>query len=457
MRAKRLTLGGWGRAPVAEVAAFRPERLADLRAALVGSVAPGSGTGLVARGGGRSYGDQALNAGGHVLLTERLDRLLGFDADTGVLVAEPGVTFRELMRVFLPRGWQAPVSPGTGFATLGGALANDVHGKNHDRAGSFGDHVLWFDLMLADGSTRRVAPADDPALFDATIAGMGLTGVVTALAVKLLAVPSNAVDVFERRVDDLDAFMAALKDARATSFYSVGWIDALARGRALGRGILETADPAPAGLAAGAPRRRRVPVDFPGFALNSLTVRAFNAAYYRRVPADGRHRRVPVERFLYPLDALLDWNRIYGRRGFHQFQCVIPDAEAARGIARLLEAVSAAGAASFLAVLKTLGGAGRGMLSFPERGFTLALDLPRRADTPALFERLERLTLDHGGRIYLAKDALVSAAGFARMYPRLGEFRRVLETVDPHARFSSDMARRLLLKPPLAPHVDQAA
>ena len=453
MRAKTLLLGGWGRAPLAEVAAYRPERIADLRAALVGSVA----TGVVARGGGRSYGDQALNAGGHVLLTERLDRLLAFDADTGLLVAEPGVTFRELLRVFLPRGWQAPVSPGTGFATLGGALANDVHGKNHDRSGSFGDHVAWFDLMLADGSTRRVSPADDAALFGATIAGMGLTGIVTALAVRLLKVPSNAVDVFERRMTDLDDFMAALKDARATSFYSVGWIDALARGRALGRGILETADPAPSGLAPAAPRRRRVPVDFPGFALNPLGVRAFNAAYYRRVPADGRYRREPVERFLYPLDALLDWNRIYGKRGFHQFQCVIPDAEAARGIVRLLEAVSAAGAASFLAVLKTLGGEGRGLLSFPLRGFTLALDLPRRAGTPALFETLERITLDHGGRIYLAKDALLSAAGFQRMYPRQAEFRRVLETVDPHARFSSDMARRLLLKPPLGQRVDHAA
>jgi decaprenylphospho-beta-D-ribofuranose 2-oxidase len=453
MRAKPMVLGGWGRAPLAKVAAFRPERIGELRQALVKSI----DSGVVARGGGRSYGDQALNAGGAVVLTERLDRVLGFDPETGVLIAEPGLTFDALLRLFLARGWQAPVSPGTGFATLGGAIANDVHGKNHDRSGGFGDHVQWLDLMLADGSTRRVSPAEDEALFRATIGGMGLTGVITALAVKLMKVPSNAVDLVERRIDDLDGFMAALAEARATAFYSVGWIDALARGRRLGRGILETADPAPAGLTAGAPRRRRVPIDFPGFALNPLSVRLFNAGYFRRVPVSGRRRRETVSQFLYPLDGLLDWNRIYGRRGFHQFQCVIPDAEAARGIVRLLEAVSATGAASFLAVLKTLGGEGRGMLSFPLRGFTLALDLPRRADTPALFGRLERLTLDHGGRIYLAKDALVSADGFARMYPRLSEFRRVLEAVDPKSRFSSDMARRLLLKPPLAPHVDRAA
>jgi decaprenylphospho-beta-D-ribofuranose 2-oxidase len=448
-----MVLGGWGRAPLAKAAAFRPERVSELRAALVRAVDGG----VLARGAGRSYGDQALNAGGFVMLTERLDRVLAFDVETGVLIAEPGVSFRELMRLFLPRGWQPPVSPGTGFATLGGAIANDVHGKNHDRSGSFGDHLLWLDLMLADGSTVVVSPSEHEHLFRATVGGMGLTGVITALALQMLKVPSDAVDLFERRIGDLDAFMAALSETRGTSFYSVGWIDALARGRRLGRGILETADPAPTGVSAKPPRRRRVPVDLPGFALNPLSVRLFNAGYFRRVPSRGRHRRVPVEQFLFPLDAVADWNRIYGKRGFHQFQCVIPDADAPRGVRRLLEAVSGAGAASFLAVLKTLGGAGRGMLSFPLRGFTLALDLPRRDDTADLFAKLEAITLDHGGRIYLAKDALVSAGGFQRMYPEIAAFRRVLETIDPHNRFTSDMARRLLLKPPLAQQVDHAA
>ena len=454
MRAKPLVLGGWGRAPTARLAAFRPERLGELREALVKTAGAG---GLLARGGGRSYGDQALNSGGHVLLTERLDRVLSFDPATGVLVAEPGLSFRTLLRVFLPRGWLAPASPGTGFATLGGAVANDVHGKNHDRNGSFGDHVLWLELVLADGSLRRVSPQDDAALFHATIGGMGLTGIITALAVKLMPAPSNAVDMTARRVGDLDGFMAALSAERARAFYSVGWIDALARGRRLGRGILEIAEPAREGVASSNKAARRVPVDFPGFALNRWSVRAFNAAYFRHVPADGAARREPLEQFLYPLDALVDWNRIYGKRGFHQFQCVIPDDAAPRGIALLLEAVARAGAASFLAVLKTLGGEGRGMLSFPQRGFTLALDLPRRSGTPTLFSRLEAITLDHGGRIYLAKDALLSPGGFQRMYPRLGEFRRVLEEVDPHNRFTSDMARRLLVKPPHDQTIDHAA
>jgi decaprenylphospho-beta-D-ribofuranose 2-oxidase len=453
MRAKQMLLGGWGRTPLATVGAFRPERIGELREALVKTVA----TGVLARGGGRSYGDQALNGGGHVLLTERLDRVLAFDPATGLLVAEPGLTFREVLRLFLPRGWLVPVSPGTGFATLGGAVANDVHGKNHDRNGSFGDHVAWLELLLADGSQRRVSPEQDAALFHATIGGMGLTGIITALAVRLMAVKSNAVDVEARRMGDLDHFMAALSDARARAFYSVGWIDALARGRRLGRGILETAEPAPDGTREPTKAPRRVPIELPGWALNRLSVRLFNEAYYRRVPPAGRTRREPVSQFLYPLDGLRDWNRIYGRRGFHQFQCVIPDEAAPRGVARLLETVSSAGAASFLAVLKTLGGEGRGLLSFPLRGFTLALDLPRRAGTPELFARLEHITLDHGGRIYLAKDALLSPDGFARMYPKLDAFRRVLDAVDPHGRFTSDMARRLLLKPPHAPQLDRAA
>lgn len=440
MRARRIRLSGWGRMPVATVDAYRPERLPEVAACL--AAAPT----VIAHGGGRSYGDQALNAGGAVILTGRLDRMLAFDAATGVLACEPGVTFADVLASFGPRGWQLPVSPGTGHATLGGAVANDVHGKNHDAKGSFGDHVRWLDLALPSGEIRRVEP--DTPLFRATVGGMGLTGVIVGLAVALMRVPSNAVDLTERRVGDLDDFMAALAEARDRVGYSVGWIDALASGRRLGRGIVELADLAPADVAASPKRLRAVPVDFPGFALNPLSVRVFNAAYFHRVPAGGRQRRIPVGRFLYPLDAIGGWNRIYGRRGFHQFQCVIPDAEARMGLVRLLEAVSHAGAASFLAVLKTLGGPGPGMMSFPLRGFTLALDFPHRADTASLLHRLETITLDHGGRVYLAKDSAATAAAIRRMYPELDAFRAVLAEIDPTGKLTSDMARRLQLRAP---------
>ena len=276
---------------------------------------------------------------------------------------------------------------------------------------------------------------------------MGLTGVIVSLCIRMMRVSSRAVAVRERRIADLEEFLAAFEEARRDADFSVGWIDALARGKRLGRGILETAafaDADPDGQARE--KSRRVPMDFPGIALNGLTVGAFNSGYYRRVPRQGRDRTLPATQFFYPLDAVQDWNRVYGKRGFYQFQCVMPDATSSDGIRRALEEISASRSASFLAVLKTLGGEGRGLLSFPMRGYTLALDFPRRTGTEALMERLERIALDHGGRVYLAKDALLSPDGFAAMYPRLDAFRAVLSEVDPQGRFQSDMARRLNLK-----------
>jgi len=440
MRAKSMSLTGWGRHPATQSEAYRPEKLSEAKAILTATDLP-----LLARGSGRSYGDQALNEGGAVILTPRLDRLMSFDAETGELAAEAGIALGDIQRLFVPRGWILPVSPGTGFATLGGAIANDVHGKNHDHVGSFGSHVTWIELMLASGEVRRITFDSDSALFAATVGGGGLTGVILSAGVILAKAPSNAYRVTERRIGDLSGFMAALEETRHTAAYSVGWIDGLARGSSLGRGILETADFAPTSLPDDA-KPKRVPIDFPGFALNSLTVAAFNALYHKRVPATGRERIRHYRDFLYPLDAISDWNRIYGKKGFAQFQCVLPDVTAAAGLKWLLEEVSATRAASFLAVLKTLGGEGRGMLSFPTRGYTLALDFPWKSGTQDLLRRLERITLNHGGKIYLAKDCALSPEGFAEMYPRLGEFRSVLEEVDPTGRFTSDQSRRLQIR-----------
>lgn len=437
MRSKRIDQAGWGRWPAADGPAFRPERLSELTRLVQG------GGAWLARGAGRSYGDQAQISGGNLALTERLDRLISFDPANGELVAEPGVSFAALLKIFLPRGWMVPVSPGTGFATLGGAVANDVHGKNHDRDGSFGDHLLWFDLLMPSGDIHRIDPDSQPALFRATLGGCGLTGIITALCLRLRRVPGNAVNLTETRMRDLDQFLACLLDARQNAAYSVGWIDALAEGRHLGRGILETAEPADR-LAPTPPEKgSSVSFDLPGGALNRFSVKLFNHFYARRVPATGRQRLVSFAEFLYPLDAVGRWNRIYGKRGFHQFQCVLPDDQAAHGLPLLLETIAKAGAASFLAVLKSLGSQGRGYLSFPMRGFTLALDLPHRSGSLELLGRLERLVLDHGGRIYLAKDSAVSAAGLAAMYPDLTEFRTVLAELGGPARFTSAMAHRL--------------
>jgi decaprenylphospho-beta-D-ribofuranose 2-oxidase len=439
---KEMTLAGWGRNAWARVRAARPERRREAVAALAAADARG----ILARGAGRSYGDAALNDGGRLILTGRLDRILAFDADSGEIAVEPGVSFGDLLEVFLPRGFLVPVSPGTAFATIGGAVANDVHGKNHETAGSFGAHVRWLDLLLPSGETVRCSPVTRPALFEATLGGIGLTGIVLAVCFRMSRVPSDAIMLRERRIADLEDFLAAFEDQRVDEPYSVGWIDALARGAALGRGILETGGPAAEGAAVPSARTLALPCDLPTVLLNRGSVRAFNEIYWRRVPAGGRQRRIGCSRFLYPLDAIRDWNRLYGKPGFRQFQCVVPLAEGAYALRRMLETVAAGGNASFLAVLKRMGDEGRGLLSFAMPGYSLALDIPERSGTTALLAQLERIARDHGGRIYLAKDSALSPEGFAEMYPNLARYRSVLETVDPGARLQSDMARRLRVR-----------
>lgn len=444
MRSKQLELGGWGRTTVASVTAYRPERIS----AAADAVKELGTANVIAHGGGRSYGDSAIRTDGSVLLTERLDRILAFDEAEQVVVCEPGISVADMQAFLVPRGYTLPAVPGTGFATIGGLVANDVHGKNHDRHGSFGDHMCWFDLLMADGTITQVAPESDAALFAATIGGAGLTGIIVTVCVKVLPIPSNAVQVTEMRVRDLDHFFELFAEHRDRATYSVGWIDALARGAQLGRGVLELADPSPAGLPSGKRRTLRVPFDMPGPLLNRLTMSAFNAMYYRRAPAGGEVRQKSLTEFFHPLDTVHDWNRIYGSAGFHQFQCVVPEEGGPSGIRRLLEEISSSGSASFLAVLKTMGGEGRGHLSFPMRGYTLALDFPARAAATGLLRRLEDITLDYGGRLYLAKDSVMSEAGFARMYPALRDFRAVLERVDPNGMFVSDQALRLGIRGP---------
>jgi decaprenylphospho-beta-D-ribofuranose 2-oxidase len=439
---KQLELTGWGRSSRAACRAARPERPRNV----VAAVAQAEERGILAFGAGRSYGDTGLNAGGSAVLTERLNRILAFDETTGEIVVEPGVSFRDLLEVFLPRGFLVPVSPGTAYATIGGAVANDVHGKNHEVVGSFGHHVRWLEILLPSGAIARASPVESPELFAATIGGIGLTGILLAVCFRMTRVPSNAVALRERRVPDLEAFLDALTSEREKAHYSVGWIDALASGGSLGRGILETAEPASEDLPEGRKRIRSVPVDCPGFLLNRWSVKAFNALYYRRFTRQERRRRATYGQFLYPLDALLDWNRLYGAKGFHQFQCVVPFAAGATALPQLLEALQTGKNASPLAVLKTLGMAGLGHLSFPMPGYTLAVDLPRKRGVEEILAKLEAITLDHHGRIYLAKDSFLSAEGFAKMYPKLEQFRSVLAEIDPDGRMASDMARRLQIR-----------
>ncbi|MFN3428977.1 MAG: D-arabinono-1,4-lactone oxidase, partial [Candidatus Sericytochromatia bacterium] len=309
--------------------------------------------------------------------------------------------------------------------------------------GSFGAHVAWIDLLTASGDVRRLTPDETPREFWATVGGAGLTGIILAAALRLLKIPSNAVTLREERMPDLAAFLNGLRTARSSARFSVGWIDALASGDRIGRGILETADLSLESLPLRADKTKRIPLNLPKACLSRPAVSLFNWGYYHRIPRRGRSGLAPIPKFLYPLDAVHDWNRLYGKPGFSQFQAVIPDAAAESGLRALLSAANKGATASFLAVLKTLGAEGQGLLSFPQPGFTLALDLPMDATLPGFLRELDERVVDWGGRLYLAKDALVSREHFERMYPRLDQFKALQRRLDPEGRMGSTQARRL--------------
>jgi decaprenylphospho-beta-D-ribofuranose 2-oxidase len=435
-------LSGWGRYPVQTCKLERPERYADLRSV---------DNSLIARGQGRSYGDAALNENGHVMLTERVNRFLEFDAEHGILRAEAGVTLKEILNVIVPKGWFLPVTPGTKFVSLGGCVAADVHGKNHHHYGSFCNHVLSIELILADGSLVECSPSENTELFWATVGGMGLTDIIGEVTFKLIPISNDYVQVRHHVANDLEHLFALMRDAAIDDRYSVAWIDSMARGMQFGRGVVmsghhasdEEIRPNFRNMIK-LKRSHAIPFDFPAWVLNSLFISAFNARYYQK---EGRK----IEPFLsgydpyfYPLDTIGKWNRLYGKRGFVQYQCVIPEITAFEGIRQLLQALSDSRRPSFLAVLKRLGDQGSGLLSFPMAGFTLALDLPIRDEGLfALLNELDKIVLQHHGRVYLAKDARLSAESFRMMYPRYQEWLEIKRSVDPGNMFSSSLSRRL--------------
>ena len=447
LRSRRTRIAGWGQYPVQECDLLRPEKYRHLSPRFAGQ-----GT-LIARGRGRSYGDAALNENGRVLLTERVNRFLEFDRQQGIIRAESGVSLAELIRVALPAGWFPAVVPGTRQVSLGGCVAADVHGKNHHRDGSFGDHLLGLELFTA---TDRVScsPVAAPELFRATVGGMGLTGVIGEVALRLRKVSSASIIARHQVAPDLDSLVRYLVEPEYDDHYTVAWLDCFARGAELGRGIVISghhAEPEelPPGLRArpfalSPPRELSLPVNLPGWVLGSLTGQTFNEVYFRRQAGRRGSFVIDCDRFFFPLDALNHWYRLYGRRGFLQYQSVLGGTQAAAGVRRLLERLQRAGCYSLLAVLKRLGPGNSNPLSFPREGYTLALDIPRRAlPDLSLLADLDRITLEHGGRVYLAKDACLNARSFRTMYPDYPRWLQVKRTVDPDNIFSSSLARRL--------------
>jgi decaprenylphospho-beta-D-ribofuranose 2-oxidase len=443
----RQALTGWGQTSptVAELHPAGDD--ADLARAVTGA----GRRGILARGLGRSYGDAAQNGGGVVVDMTSRHRVLSVDTGAALVEVEAGISLDHLMRIVLPMGLFVPVTPGTRQVTVGGAIAADVHGKNHHVDGSFGRHIVSMDLLCADGTIRRLLPDAD--LFWATVGGMGLTGLILRATLRMKTVESAYCVVDTERCTDLEDLMGRMTEGDYQYTYSVAWIDCLASGPSLGRSVLTRGWAAtPEQL----PRRLRdhplsfgptqlavAPPGIPSGLLNRMTVAAFNEVWYRKAPRERRGEIQSIAAFFHPLDGVGRWNRIYGPRGFLQYQFVVPFG-AEETLRRCLRMLSDTGQASFLAVLKRFGEAGSGHLSFPTPGWTLALDVPIGSPVlGGLLDRLDDEVLAAGGREYLAKDSRLPAAAIARMYPRLDEWREIRQSTDPEGVFTSDLARRL--------------
>ena len=396
---------------------------------------------LIAYGLGRSYGDSALNA--HVLSTRGIARIIHFDREAGLLTCEAGLSLAEAIQEILPRGWFLPVTPGTRFVTMGGAVAADVHGKNHHGAGCFGAHVRELSLLLPNGDVVRCSPEQNSALFRATCGGMGLTGVILTVTLQLRKVGSAYIRETTLKAAHLDEVLAQF-DEHAAVPYSVAWIDCLSTRSKLGRAILFLGQHADDGEYT-LPRESGIgiPIELPGFILNRYAVRLFQELYYRQFRGRRRERRIHLAPFFYPLDAIHHWNRIYGSRGFLQYQCVLPKSGGAAGLRKILTRTADAALGSFLAVLKLFGAANDNPLSFPMEGYTLALDFKYHSALLGFLDELDHIVADCGGRVYLAKDARMSAEMFRRGYPQWEKFSELRERSGADRTFQSLQSQRL--------------
>jgi decaprenylphospho-beta-D-ribofuranose 2-oxidase len=447
VNATKMELSGWGRYPRSQSLVHIPETVSEIDLHRKEQ--------SIARGLGRSYGNAAMLENGVVVITERLKQSVSLDESTGLLTAEAGLSLADLLSMCVSKGWFPPVVPGTKWVTLGGCVAADIHGKNHHRHGTFGAHVSELELLLANGELVQCSRANDPELFWATIGGMGLTGIITKVRVQLVPIESSWIITQQQESKDLDASLAILETAEWDDVYSVAWLDCLASGKQLGRTILikghhARAEELPVKLRNKPARTSqtafRLGFDLPSWVLNELSVKTFNEAYYRR----QRRRTKPFvcnpDKFFFPLDQISNWNRMYGKRGFVQYQCVLPPQTARQGLQSLLEESQRSKRPSFLAVLKRFGPQNEGLLSFPMEGYTLTMDFP--VSDPGLFpflDRLDEIVVKHGGRVYLAKDARMQAETFRAMYSRFDEWSRIKQRVDPEHRFDSDLARRLAM------------
>lgn len=433
-----MKMSGWGRFPQVQADVFSPQSISDIQLQVK------AGYSLIARGLGRSYGDSSL--ADHVLETPFYSRFQDFDEACGLLTCDAGVSLKEILDFCVPKGWFLPVTPGTRFVTIGGAIASDVHGKNHHLHGTFGEHVTEMKMVLGNGDELVVSPTQNADLFYATCGGMGLTGIITSATIRLKPIKTSQITETIIKVPDLEAVLNAF-EVNQQSTYSVAWIDCLAKGKALGRSLLMLGEHADRGdLIVPEANVASVPFDMPASFLNCFTIKAFNSIYYNRFSQKQQTRSVHFESFFYPLDRIAHWNRLYGKPGFTQYQFVLPKDAGISGMSKILERIAASGRGSFLAVLKTFGKANNNLLSFPIEGYTLALDFKAEPAVFELLNELDRLVLNFGGRLYLTKDARMSELTFKESYPNWQDFEAVRGRYYALGKFSSLQSQRLGLQ-----------
>ncbi len=429
-----MKIHGWGRYPILDASVKVAQSTRELTFSE-------ESLPTIAAGLGRSYGDSALSQ--HVIKMTSLDNMLHFDRERGILTGQAGLSLYDILQVIVPCGWFLPATPGTKFVTLGGAVASDVHGKNHHLHGSFCDHVISLDLLLPNGQTITCSAHENIELFRATCAGMGLTGIVTSVTLQLMAIESSFIDQTTYKAQNL-AHAIEIFEANHESTYSVAWIDCLSQGSQLGRSLVMLGEHSRHG--GFAPPKKpllRFPIDLPAFCLNRYSISAFNHLYYHRIRKDKVLNHVHYDPFFYPLDRILDWNKMYGRKGFLQYQFVLPQEAGLKGMTEILQVITASKRGSFLAVLKKFGAGNDNFLSFPTEGLTLALDFKYDSHLLPWLDELDKIVLNYGGRIYLAKDARMARSTFENGYPNHQQFKTIRKNIGADQCLQSLQSQRL--------------
>jgi len=440
-----MSVTGWGQYPIIKantLQAHSKRKVSEILQTFnnTQNISPQS-THLIARGLGRSYGDSALSP--NILQTNHLNHFIEFNSETGNITCSAGISFAEILELFVPRGWFLPVTPGTKFITVGGAVASDVHGKNHHIDGSFSQHVSSLKIALASGEIVTCSLNDKPELFLATCGGMGLTGVIVQVSFKLIPIKSAYISEQTYKTANLAETLEQF-EAHEASTYSVAWIDCLATGEQLGRSLLMLGEHSSEGeLKAHQTSKISVPVNMPSLLLNPFSVQAFNTLYYSKQTKSHSTRNVHYEPFFYPLDSINNWNRLYGKNGFTQYQFVLPKSAGLQGVTEVLKAIAKSKRGSFLAVLKAFGKGNDNYLSFPMEGYTLALDFKIDAKLFAFLDELDRIVLDFGGRLYLTKDVRMSETTFKQSYANWQTFQSVRQQYGADQRFHSLQSLRL--------------